>query len=236
MVAKRCDCTLNLAALFSGGKDSTFAIYKEKQKGNNIACAVTIFPKSDESMFLHYPNIDITKLQAKSMNIPHIFSQTNSNDVETEMQEIQKLLEQAKKDYSIEGLVHGGILSEFQKERFENISSKLNLKIFSPLWQINQKEYLKDLLEAKFRFIITSVSSAGLDESWLGKEITTQDVEKLEKLAAKHGFNLSFEGGEAETLVLDCPLFSSPIKIIDSKKNWDGYRGRFEITQAILEQ
>ncbi len=227
---------MNLAALFSGGKDSTFAIYKEKQKGNNIACAVTIFPKSDESMFLHYPNIDITKLQAKSMNIPHIFSQTNSNDVETEMQEIQKLLEQAKKDYSIEGLVHGGILSKFQKERFENISSKLNLKIFSPLWQINQKEYLKDLLEAKFRFIITSVSSAGLDESWLGKEITTQDVEKLEKLAAKHGFNLSFEGGEAETLVLDCPLFSSPIKIIDSKKNWDGYRGRFEITQAILEQ
>lgn len=227
---------MNLAALFSGGKDSTFAIYKEKQKGNNITCAVTIFPESDESTFLHYPNIHVTKLQAKSMNIPHLFSQTNSNDVETEMQEIQKLLAQAKKDYTIEGLVHGGILSKFQKERFEKIGSKLNLKIFSPLWQINQKEYLKDLIEAKFRFIITSVSSAGLDESWLGKEITIQDVEKLDKLATKHGFNLSFEGGEAETLVLDCPLFSSPIKIINSKKSWDGYRGRFEITQAILEQ
>ena len=236
MVAKLCDYELNLAALFSGGKDSTFAIYKEKQKGNNITCAVTIFPESDESTFLHYPNIDITKLQAKSMNIPHLFSQTNSNDVETEMQEIQKLLAQAKKDYTIEGLVHGGILSKFQKERFEKIGSKLNLKIFSPLWQINQKEYLKDLIEAKFRFIITSVSSAGLDESWLGKEITIQDVEKLDKLATKHGFNLSFEGGEAETLVLDCPLFSLPIKIINSKKSWDGYRGRFEITQAILEQ
>lgn len=227
---------MNLAALFSGGKDSTFAIYKEKQKGNNITCAVTIFPESDESTFLHYPNIHVTKLQAKSMNIPHLFSQTNSNDVETEMQEIQKLLAQAKKDYTIEGLVHGGILSKFQKERFEKIGSKLNLKIFSPLWQINQKEYLKDLIEAKFRFIITSVSSAGLDESWLGKEITIQDVEKLDKLATKHGFNLSFEGGEAETLVLDCPLFSLPIKIINSKKSWDGYRGRFEITQAILEQ
>ena len=225
-----------MAALFSGGKDSTFAIYKEKQNGNNITCAVTVFPESDESTFLHYPNIDITKLQAKSMNIPHFFSQTNSNDVETEMQEIQKLLAQAKKDYTIEGLVHGGILSKFQKDRFEKIGSKLNLKIFSPLWQINQKEYLKDLIEAKFRFIITSVSSAGLDESWLGKEITMQDVEKLDKLATKHGFNLSFEGGEAETLVLDCPLFSSPIKIINSKKSWDGYRGRFEITEAILEQ
>ena len=74
---------MNLAALFSGGKDSTFAIYKEKQAGNDTTCAVTVFPKSDESMFLHYPNIHVTKLQAKSMNIPHIFSQTNSDDVET---------------------------------------------------------------------------------------------------------------------------------------------------------
>ena len=227
---------MNLAALFSGGKDSTFSIYKEKQKGNDITCLVTIFPISDESMFLHYPNIHVTKLQARSMNIPHIFSQTNSVDVKTEMNEIQKLFAQAKKDFKIEGIVHGGILSKFQKDRFENVCSKLDLKVFSPLWEINQKEYLKDLVKSKFRFIITSISSAGLDESWLGKEFTMDDVERIGKLATKHGFNLSFEGGEAETLVLDCPLFSSPIKIINSKKSWDGYRGRFEITEAILEQ
>ena len=227
---------MNLGALFSGGKDSTFAIYKEKLKGHNISCAITIFPQSDDSKFLHYPNIHVTKLQAKSMNMHHIFSQTNSNDVDIEMQEIQKLLTQAKKDFKIDGLVHGGILSKFQKDRFEDICSKLNLKIFSPLWQIDQKEYLNNLIESKFQFIITSVSSAGLDESWLGREITMEDVEKLDRIATKHGFNLSFEGGEAETLVLNCPLFSFPIKIINSKKSWDGYRGRFEITEAILEQ
>ena len=170
------------------------------------------------------------------MKIPHLFVQPDSDNIEVEIEMIEKLLEQAKRSYPIEGLVHGGILSRFQKERFEKIGQKLDLKIFSPLWQVNQKEYLKELIESKFRFIITSVSSAGLDESWLGKEITLEDIEKLESLATKHGFNLSFEGGEAETVVLDCPLFSNPIKIINSKKNWDGYRGRFEITQAILEQ
>jgi ABC transporter with metal-binding/Fe-S-binding domain ATP-binding protein len=227
---------LNLVALFSGGKDSTFAIYKEKQRGNHTICALSIFPKSNESMFLHYPNIHVTKLQTESIKIPHLFVQPDSDNIKIEMQMIEKLLEQAKRSYPIEGLVHGGILSKFQKERFEKIGKKLDLKIFSPLWQINQKEYLKELIESKFRFIVTSVSSAGLDESWLGKEITLEDVEKLEHLATKHGFNLSFEGGEAETLVLDCPLFLHPIKIINSKKSWDGYRGRFEITQAILEQ
>ena len=170
------------------------------------------------------------------MNIPHLFCQMNSNMTDDETNEIEKLLTDAKKNYGIEGLVHGGILSEFQKNNFKNICTKLNLQMISPLWKTNQKEYMNNLLESKFRFMITSVSSAGLDELWLGKEIKKEDIDKLEKLAKKHGFNLSFEGGEAETLVLDCPLFSSPIRITKSQKIWDGYRGRFEITEAILDQ
>ena len=227
---------MNLAALFSGGKDSTYAIYKAKLNDNNIKCALTIFPKSYESKFLHYPNIQITKLQTRSMKIPHIFHQTNSDDVEIETNDLENLINQAKKDFDIEGVVHGGILSEFQKNRFETVCDKLHLKVISPLWRTDQKKYMKDLIDSKFKFIITSVTSEGLDDSWLGKEITTDDINKLDGLSKKYGFNLSFEGGEAETLVLNCPLFSSPIRIIKSKKIWDGYRGRFEITEAILDK
>jgi predicted ATP pyrophosphatase (TIGR00289 family) len=144
-------------------------------------------------------------------------------------------LGQAKQVFGIEGIVHGGILSEFQKNHFENVCNKLNLKIISPLWNIDQKQYMKKLIEFDFKFIITSVSSDGLDDSWLGREITIDDVDTLEKLSLNHGFNLSFEGGEAESLVLSCPLFASPLKIIQSHKTWNGYRGRFEITEAILE-
>ncbi len=227
---------MKLAALFSGGKDSTFAIYKVKSEGHVVKCLVTIFPLSDESKFLHYPNINMTRLQAESMKIPHLFGHTNSNTTEIEMSELESLLTQAKRDFEIEGIVHGGILSEFQKNHFENICQKLNLKIISPLWKINQKEYMKTLIESGFKFIITSVSSEGLDDSWLGREITNEDVNNLEKLSSKHRFNLSFEGGEAESLVVDCSLFSVPLKIIKSNKIWNGYRGRFEITEAILDQ
>jgi len=99
----------------------------------------------------------------------------------------------------------------------------------------NEKEYMENLLESNFHFIPISVTSDGLDESWLGKEITQEDLITLEKLSKKYGFNLSFEGGEAETFVTDCPLFSHPIKIVKSKKIWDGYRGRFEILEAKLD-
>ena len=226
---------MKLAALYSGGKDSTFAIYLAKKNGHEIKCLVTIFPLSDESQFLHYPNIAMTKLQAKSMNLPHLYGVTSSNDTGIEISGMESLLTQAKRDFAIEGIVHGGILSEFQKNHFDNVCKKLDLKIISPLWGFDEKQYMKKLIESNFKFIITSVSSAALDDSWLGKEITQKEIDDLEKLSIKHGFNLSFEGGEAESLVLDCPLFSAPLKIIKSNKTWDGYRGRFEITEATLE-
>jgi len=80
------------------------------------------------------------------------------------------------------------------------------------------------------------VTTAGLDDSWLGREITLEDVKRLTNLGSKYGFNPTFEGGEAETFVVNCPLFSSSIKIVKANRIWDGYRGRFEITEAILDQ
>ena len=226
---------MKLAALYSGGKDSTFAIYLAKQEGHDVTCLVTIFPLSEESQFLHYPNVHITKLQAKSMKLPHLYGPASSNDTKIEVSELESLLMQAKKEFGIEGIVHGGILSEFQKNYFEDICKKLSLKIISPLWRIDQKQYMKKLIESGFKYIITSVSSEGLDDSWLGREIARNDIDDLEKLAITHGFNLSFEGGEAESLVLNCPLFSMSLKIIKSNKIWDGYRGRFEITDVTLQ-
>ena len=225
---------MKVASLFSGGKDSTYSIYKAKQEGHQIRCLITILPLSEESMLLHFPNIELTKLQSKSMGIPQIYIESRSNETETEVNLIEKILAKAKSEHDLEGLVHGGILSEFQKNIFDRACSKLNLKLISPLWQKEQIEYMKNLIESNFHFIITSVSADGLDEKWLGKEITIQDLEKLDQLSKKYGFNINFEGGEAETIVIDCPLFSHPIMILKSRKIWDGIRGRFEILDAEL--
>ena len=226
---------MKVASLFSGGKDSTYSIYKAKQEGHQIRCLITILPLSEESMLLHFPNIELTKLQSKAMGIPQIYIESRSNETETEVNLIEKILAKAKSEHDLEGLVHGGILSEFQKNIFDRVCSKLNLKLISPLWQKEQIEYMKNLIESNFNFIITSVSADGLDEKWLGKEITIQDLEKLDQLSKKYGFNINFEGGEAETIVIDCPLFSHPIMILKSRKIWDGIRGRFEILDAELD-
>ena len=225
---------MKLAALFSGGKDSTYSIYKVKQMGHDVKCLVTVFPKSSNSHLLHFPTIELTKLQSKALKIPQITSALDSDELTEEIDAIKILLERAKQDFQIEGLVHGGISSEFQKKCFEKICKENDLKIITPLWKINAKEYMIDLIRSNFKFILTSVSSDGLDEKWLGKIISTSDISQLNKLSNKYGFNLNFEGGEAETFVVDCPLYLSPIVIAKSKTMWDGYRGRFEIVDAEL--
>ncbi|KAF6242659.1 ATP-binding protein [Nitrosopumilus sp. b1] len=226
---------MRLAALFSGGKDSTYSIYQSTSQGHEVVCLVTVFPKSEESMLLHHPNIEVTKLLSTSMRIPQVYLTSDSNDTSNEVNSIFQILKKAKIDFNIEGLVHGGISSEFQKKNFENLCKKLDLKLFSPVWNLNPHSYMKQLLEKGFCFMITSVTSEGLDDSWLGKIITHADIENLSELSKKHGFNLNFEGGEAETLVVDCPLYSYPLEITNFKKIWDGYRGKFEIIESKLD-
>ena len=225
---------MRLASLFSGGKDSTFAIYLAQKQGHEIVCLLSIFPKSEESHLLHHPNMKWTHLQSQSMNIPQLTIHSSSDEPDDELIAFGNLLQTAKDQFNIEGLVHGGIKSKFQKEKFETMCSKFNLIAIAPLWNAEPYPYMNNLLDSDFKFIMTTVSSDGLNDSWLGKSITKSDVDILKNLSEKYGFNLNFEGGEAETFVIDCPLFSNSIKIKKYEKTWDGYRGRFEIVDAEL--
>ncbi len=226
---------MKLAALFSGGKDSTYAIHLAKKAGHDVDVLLTIFPHNDESHLLHFPNIRFTSLQSESMKIPQITKQLTSTEAKNESEALDQLIIFAKENYSIDGIVHGGILSEYQKESFSLSCKKNNLEIVSPLWKMEPESYMKELLSENFQYIISTVSSDGLNDSWLGRTIQEKDLFELKKLQEQFGFNLNFEGGEAETFVTNCPLFEKPLIIQDSTTEWDGYRGRFEILEAKLK-
>ena len=48
--------------------------------------------------------------------------------------------------------------------------------------------------------------------AWQG-ELDKEAIDKLMSVSKKCGFNLTFEGGEAETLVIDCPLYCKRLQI-----------------------
>lgn len=225
---------MRVACLFSGGKDSTYSLYLAKQSGVSVDCLLTLIPNSEESYLFHSPNIWATQLQAKALQIPIITKNINSISIDDECNKLDELISQANSDYKIEGIVHGGIRSNFQKNKFNKICEKYNLKLLSPLWQIDEYDYMNQLLKNSFVIQIISVSSMGLDASFLGIILNYSTLEDLYRRSKKYGFNLSFEGGEAETIVLDCPIFKKRLEILTSKIHWDGQRGIVEISDISL--
>jgi uncharacterized protein (TIGR00290 family) len=93
---------------------------------------------------------------------------------------------------------------------------------------------MNKLLANNFIIQIIGVSAMGLEANWLGTNITPSNLQTLIFLSKKYGFNISFEGGEAETLVLDCPIFKKRLEIRESKTRWDGQRGIVEISDIVL--
>ena len=209
---------MRLAALFSGGKDSTYALFLAL-KTHEIKYLVTIFPESKESWMFHHPCVELTSLQAEAMGIEQIIQKTRG-EKEKELEDLKKALERIKDE--IDGVVSGAIQSEYQKTRIDRVCKELKLKSLAPLWHRDAEQLLKEEIEEGFEIIMTGVFTEGLDESWLGRKIDLKVVEELKELKKKYGINLAGEGGEFETLVLDCPLFEKKIEILEAEKNWDG--------------
>ena len=225
---------MNFGGLFSGGKDSTFAISELIRQGHKLTCIIAMQPVSDDSMLFHYPSTKLIKKISKVLDVPLIEVQCSSPDKESESNQLQRAIHNARNSYPIEGISHGCISSYFQLNIINDICRESKLSMLSPLWQIETDFYFNQLFDQKFEIIITRVAASGLDKSWLGKTIDRLNYLKLKELSEKYGFNLTFEGGEAETLVLDCPMYKKKVVVKDSTITWDGVRGIFEISEVDL--
>ncbi len=219
---------MKVACLISGGKDSLYACYIAKQWGWEISHLIAIAPKKLSWMY-HGENVHIIPMIAESIGLPLLMKESDA-EKEEELDDLKELIEKA----GVEGVVAGAIASEYQRTRIERICHEINVKSFMPLWHKNQKQLLEEMLDAGFAIVIDAVAAEGLDRGFIGKIIDKDMVAKLEKIAGKTGINMAGEGGEYETLVLDCPLYKERIEIIEAVKNWDGSRGIFEIKDARL--
>ncbi|MBN2051934.1 TIGR00289 family protein [Candidatus Woesearchaeota archaeon] len=231
---------MKLGVLFSGGKDSTFAMYKAmEEKGNEqnneVACLITLISKNSDSYMFHTPNISLTKLQAEAIGLPFI-EQKTLGEKEKELFDLKKAIKKAKDKYKIEGIVSGAFASKYQKERIERICSELKLKSITPLWGEDPEKMMREMITKGFRFLLSSIAALGLDESWLGRVLTDKDIDKLVVLNKKVGIHIAFEGGEAESLMIEGPVFKKKIIIKEAKKIMENENtGVYLITRAELE-
>lgn len=220
---------MRVAALCSGGKDSSFALWLAMQQGHEIAHIVAMIPRREDSWMFHYSNIQLIDLFAECVGLTLVKAET-SGEREVELEDLKRVLQ----TLDIEGVISGAIASNYQKSRIDRICGELGLKSIAPLWGKEPLELLREFIAGGFEAIVTSVSAEGFDESWLGRKLDEAAVRDLLDLNRRYKVNLSGEGGEYESLVLDAPFFEKRIEPVEIERVWRGTNGYLIIKQAKL--
>ncbi|XP_057778720.1 diphthine--ammonia ligase [Salvia miltiorrhiza] len=222
---------MKVVALVSGGKDSCYAMMKCQQYGHQIVALANLMPideDQDELDSYMYQTVghQIVVSYAQCMGIPlfrrRIQGTTRHHGLSynmtpgDEVEDMLILLKEVKRQIpSISAVSSGAIASDYQRLRVESVCSRLGIVSLSYLWKQDQSLLLQEMIRSGVIAITVKVAAIGLVPSkHLGKELTHLESH-LHKLKELYGINVCGEGGEYETLTLDCPLFKNARIVLD---------------------
>lgn len=226
---------MRLCALLSGGKDSNYALYKAIKEGHEVACIIVVKPKKEDSWLFHSIYPELAVLQANAMGFydrVHLVEVSGEKDVE--LKEFESHIIALREYINFDGILCGAISSRYQLSRFELIAKKIGVKLYAPLWGVDQEQYMRLLVKEGFIFIITKISTMGLSREFIARPLTIEHVENIIKLSQRYRFNPAFEGGEAETLVIDAPHFNYRLCLEGTVKSFSEFEHIFEIRRFWL--
>ncbi|CAI8613653.1 unnamed protein product [Vicia faba] len=222
---------MKVVALVSGGKDSCYAMMKSIHYGHEIVALANLMPVDDsvdelDSYMFQTVGHQIIINYAECMGLP-LFRrriQGSSRHLELgykttqgdEVEDMYILLREVKRQIpSITAVCSGAIASDYQRLRVESVCSRLGLVSLAYLWKQDQSLLLNEMIANGIVAITVKVAAMGLDPAkHLGKELAMLNA-YLHKLKEAYGINVCGEGGEYETLTLDCPLFSNARIVLD---------------------
>lgn len=196
---------MRVLALLSGGKDSVCAIEVARGFGWDVAAALVLRPAQDDAWMFHTPNLRVVAGVAQCLGLPLMEAEARAGR-EEELVDLEAAVAQAHEEIGFGGLVSGALASEYQRTRIDAIGHRLGLRTFAPLWHKEPRAYLASLLAAGYDVRFSRTAADGVPGAWAGERL---DEGKVAAMAAHRARpHVAGEGGEYETLVLDCPAYT----------------------------
>ncbi|KAF7301802.1 Diphthami-syn-2 domain-containing protein [Mycena indigotica] len=218
-------------ALLSGGKDSCYNLLHCQKNGHELVASASLGPEAGkeelDSYMYQTVGQDAIELVARALDVPlyrRVISgeaieqgseygarTANSGVSGDETEDLYALLSTVKSYHpDVQGVSVGAILSNYQRVRVEHVCRRLNLTPLCYLWQRDQGQLMSEMIAAGMKSILIKVAGIGLTVSHLGHTLAQMEP-TLIKLHNLYGAHICGEGGEYETLTLDCPLFKQKI-------------------------
>lgn len=194
-----------LVVSYSGGKDSTLALYHALQVGKVIGLVIMLEEQGQRSRS-HAMPLEIIHAQANALDLPVLMASSSWNNYEAQFLD---LLAQAK-NQGAEVLVTGDLDMPEHGCWHDRITQQAELKLSMPLWQRPHRDVIEEFIQLGFQTMIVTVNlDLGMKIEDLGQILTLEYIQELE---SRH-IDPCGEGGEFHTTVLDGPIFKTAISV-----------------------
>jgi uncharacterized protein (TIGR00290 family) len=200
---------------------------------------------------LDYPHRDNQQYKldlsiSKNCNKEETDNEDNDDDCNDEVEDLYQLLLECKIRFpTVNAVCSGAILSNYQRLRVEAICKRLDLHPLAPLWGLSQRWLVRQMCaldsykvdikddvkkedQPAIDAVIVKVAALGLTRDMIGKSIFSLRP-RLEELARTSGVGECGEGGEYETIALNCNkvLFPNFKLVIDKMEIISSGSGSF---------
>ncbi|XP_065833512.1 uncharacterized protein [Oscarella lobularis] len=223
---------MKVVGLISGGKDSCFNLLKCLAEGHQLVAVANLCPPKGENeldsyMFQTVGHEAVPLLAEAFGSLPFYRRTISGQAISTgktylssshdEVEDLYQLLRSIQSEICFDGVSVGAIRSDYQRVRVENVCGRLGLTCLAYLWRVDQKILLEEMICSGVDAIVIKTAAMGLSPSkHLGKSIRSLHS-KFCEMNDSFGFHVCGEGGEYETLVVDCPLYEKRFVIDESE-------------------
>ena len=222
---------MRVCCLFSGGKDSSYSLHKMLLSGFEVPVLLTIRSADPDSWLYQTPGMEASHLFSEITGI-----ETRVIDSPASREEEKGVLTGAlialKEEFDLQAVCSGALLSDYQRMIFTDAAHDAGLISYTPLWRKDGRRYMTDLLGSGFRFILLSYASEGFSPQDLGTVVDDRTVERFFSISREWGSHPAFEGGEAETLVIDAPFYRKRLEYSGEVRRDGPYRARFVLDEV----
>lgn len=215
---------MDFIALVSGGKDSIYTVCKLIDSGNRLVALIHMRSSDSYADSYMYQTVgtEIAEFLEECLGVPlYVFTTkcktTNldleySKSIDDEVEDLHEAISTVLKNHSFQAVAAGAVASRYQKNRIENVCARLGLATLSPLWKRDQRDLLCEMIDYGMDARIVKVAS-----ELLGKECLNMNLgeikDYMEKKGSKYEMNYCGEGGEYESIVLDCKHFKKRLNV-----------------------
>lgn len=223
--------------LFSGGKDSYYALQKTLEKGP-VEFIVSVQSPSGDTQLHAGPeaNEALRKAQLDLIGIPfkHIFVSSGENYLHELFMELNKLVQENQ----ITHLVTGDLWHPFTSGIGDMLAGALGVKLIRPARDAcpsrqDDIKYMTEVLSMDINSMIISVRESNLSKNFVGRIIDKVLIDELVLI----GVDSAAEGGEYQSFVLSAPLMKGKIVVDDfDTKLVEGKNGKEKFFRMFVNK